>query len=698
LSQAKISKAEKILDKIISADPTQGAYGVYLVDLLIKKNINIDEDHQKILKALTFYDELKKNRALLPEDANIFSFKQLGDLLARLEIYQLGAPAQKQKVDVKGMVKITAFDPAYTLWQIMDWKTLQKISRETDWCTSNEEMAQGYLQTGRVFLLTQEKDGSPELIALIHFPELHDKLQEYEVIKDKIRRMIMEGVNPLTGEPRSPQEYRKELKDIVTEPIYDLVATSSVDNVTWYEYQKLLKELSGFEKFLDAQEANYQDMNLQIRDTHDRMTKKLVTLVAPYVKKIYMPPVSAPRDALINYYREISNEPGLKFEKDLIKLGDPHKLVDFIISCSCNREVFMDAMEIGGEDAARRWDKLPPLGYCNRWATSRKRAEKIIFSDHTAASRYYEAIQKTLSPKENQQFQKKLKRTPTLFEWPVYSHRFVWQRLAGEEILGTYEQEIKELREWLDELKEGKNVEKVEAYGAGIAGFDPQHSKEAKARRWLSLLKENYKGYKEAIKTLILGLKIQLEFWDAFISQAAQLIDTENFTADILYAIYQLYYRLINKKKIKQVKITTHNYAHDAPLLITHKQQVARKRWDDADTWDIGENLLWSYPSGWRDAAFPHLTYKHDIEVIFEGLINRFTSFGMIALRTEDGPTYVTPETLIRYFHVKSKKRGTLKSRATAQRRRTLKRQALVQQDLVDRINKEFSRDYGRHF
>lgn len=162
-------EAEKTIRAIAEADPTETkAYTPWLIRQVLKKNIILPEDQERILTALRTFDQAKRVQGF-PGSKDINAYKIFQDLestLDKLQGTELKSKRQsKREVKEKG-ARLAYDDGKYEAIELTDPEAAVIYAKGTKWCTSGASTAASYMKQGPLYVIF--KDG--EKVAQLHAP------------------------------------------------------------------------------------------------------------------------------------------------------------------------------------------------------------------------------------------------------------------------------------------------------------------------------------------------------------------------------------------------------------------------------------------------------------------------------------------------------------------------------------------------
>jgi len=442
-SQGKLNLQE-IENKLIPLDPSPtGEYLSWVANMVLQERLRLPEDAETFKNALTKYHQLKQQNTLVSLDRNIFNYKQPSDLYQRLAKY---AESQIEAPDISPLEKMTQIGE-FEIFQINDPKTLQKLSRDTHWCTSNEDLAKTYSQYAKIFLITQKK----KKYALMHFPNYSAIYREYQKVLEKIEQLLRAGINPFDGQNLSERlkgEYRPEIKNFFSAPTLELVAGKSIWEIPIFHL------LSAKEYFKEIAERQVLPINrlevpeFQLRNIYDNtLPTKVQQQLLPWALKVYQPTPADSPYYYLDYFKA--------FTATVLRDQGPMKIVlEQLLKVSNflkqkHPSILIDCWNYLWEyDARTSFEKRILPQFRKAFQKQEKfRLAPSIFRDPIIAQRYYQIAQSFLKPAEKEQFQTKLKRLhhPVEFQWPSEHYLAYYYRIEAEENLVDKEQELKDL-------------------------------------------------------------------------------------------------------------------------------------------------------------------------------------------------------------------------------------------------------------
>lgn len=155
------------LQHLTEADPSpSGEYSNWILNLLIKQNIDLPEDAEKLRELLETFHRVKQRLPLEFRDINKFkSYSQLRTTLLPL----LPTLKSVAELELEGNKLITTQlinKAMYQLYEITSPEAASKAAKNSGWCVCNKETAASYLKNGPLYLVMRDD----ERFALGHAP------------------------------------------------------------------------------------------------------------------------------------------------------------------------------------------------------------------------------------------------------------------------------------------------------------------------------------------------------------------------------------------------------------------------------------------------------------------------------------------------------------------------------------------------
>lgn len=159
---------DKQLALLSKADPTPGKSHVpWLAKLLKAGRIRLPEDAARSKRVLRRLEDLKTQRVITGEPANISRHQSLGDVEDLLALYK-GRQSKEsawRAGEAVGEEQVID-DPPYSVLKIATPEVAAKLCRGTQYCVKDPRWSKSYLARGALYLVL--KDG--ERVALLHGP------------------------------------------------------------------------------------------------------------------------------------------------------------------------------------------------------------------------------------------------------------------------------------------------------------------------------------------------------------------------------------------------------------------------------------------------------------------------------------------------------------------------------------------------
>lgn len=171
-----------------AADPTpSGSYSKWVLDLLLKKNIDLPEDAGKVRELLEHYHRVKQRLPLDQRQLKAFtSYQHLRSVLLPL-LPELRSRAEMQR---EGTILIAEEEISAATYEILRLATVEATTlaaKNSGWCVCNPQTAARYLESGPLFLIL--RDGKRH--ALCHI-DYDDKKREFD--PDSIQVMNFDDI------------------------------------------------------------------------------------------------------------------------------------------------------------------------------------------------------------------------------------------------------------------------------------------------------------------------------------------------------------------------------------------------------------------------------------------------------------------------------------------------------------------------
>lgn len=174
-----------MLPLLAEIDPTNsGEYVPWLLKLVKTKDVRLPEDAEKLNELLVVFHHYK--RRFPPELRDINRYKSHADLYKAIR--QL-FPTTDDGLVLDENFKLVGEVPPYSLYEVTDRKTVQKMGKNTNWCTKAKEVAEEYLKQGPLYLILM----NGEKFGQVHFETAEVKDLENKTIASEtglLRRLL----------------------------------------------------------------------------------------------------------------------------------------------------------------------------------------------------------------------------------------------------------------------------------------------------------------------------------------------------------------------------------------------------------------------------------------------------------------------------------------------------------------------------
>lgn len=153
---SRFSLLEPKLKHLGISDPSSsGEYCSWILNLLLKKDIDLPEDSGKLLELLETFHKVKRR---LPEEfRNINRFSSYSQLRITL-LPMLPTLKSISELEQEGSQLIATLplgEAIYQIYQLTTPEAASAAAKNSGWCVCNKETAAGYLEDGPLFLITR---------------------------------------------------------------------------------------------------------------------------------------------------------------------------------------------------------------------------------------------------------------------------------------------------------------------------------------------------------------------------------------------------------------------------------------------------------------------------------------------------------------------------------------------------------------
>jgi len=197
--RSRLEIIEPQLQYLGESDPTSsGQYCKWIVDLILRKNIVLPEDTQKVKELLEVYHKVK--RRLPVEHREIKSFRSYHQLRTTL-IPLLPKLKSVKELQREGMMLLHSDvinNSKYDIFKLMTAEAASKAAQNTGWCVCNITTAQSYLNTGPLYLIFR----NDERFILAHMEVYHGHPEETIQVMD---------INDIPIHPKHPEHHYDEI-------------------------------------------------------------------------------------------------------------------------------------------------------------------------------------------------------------------------------------------------------------------------------------------------------------------------------------------------------------------------------------------------------------------------------------------------------------------------------------------------------
>lgn len=152
----RLSTIQPKLAHLDEADPSpSGEYSRWLVDLLLKNDIDLPEDAGKLNELLTVFHRVKTRLPKELRDIQKFtSYSQLRITLLPM-LPQLKSLAELQREGSELLVTVHIGQNVYQIYKLTTAEATAKAAQGSGWCVCNEKTAAHYLADGPLYLIVK---------------------------------------------------------------------------------------------------------------------------------------------------------------------------------------------------------------------------------------------------------------------------------------------------------------------------------------------------------------------------------------------------------------------------------------------------------------------------------------------------------------------------------------------------------------
>lgn len=194
---------EPKLQHLGDADPTpSGSYSKWILDLLLKENIDLPEDAGKLRDILENYHRVKPRLPLDQRQIKFFNtYQHLREVLIPL-LPELRSRSELTREGTKLIAREEINEALYELYQLTTVEATTQAAKNTGWCVCEASTARSYLRRGLLFLI--QRNGERHVLSHIDYDT---DSQTYDI--DSIQVMNVDDV------PLHPRNAEDRYQDIV---------------------------------------------------------------------------------------------------------------------------------------------------------------------------------------------------------------------------------------------------------------------------------------------------------------------------------------------------------------------------------------------------------------------------------------------------------------------------------------------------